>query len=125
MEIPAELFPSTDVSEALELVEKRWDFTHRLPLPRKDWNVKCPCCGAKRSQGAIQIRKWHRQFHEGHGHPWRCDVGFKCVACSLIWTHDVLLPRDAWERIPGAPAIIHWRVGLQILRGEGRWKDGA
>lgn len=107
-----DLFPEGQ-AEGLEV--EKWDLSGPLPIPT--WDLACPVCGAKRSEGAIIGRAW--KFHTRQTatpHPWRCDVSFKCASCAAVWAHGVVVPIGMYQaREQGSP--YDWRAAKALLGG--------
>lgn len=110
-----DLFPAAGMDDPANVAAMAW---RMYPLPTPRWDVRCPCCRRRRSEGAIQLREWLFHYVSTSHRGARCDVGFKCLACSLAWAHGVPVPMDLFQRHHGLR--YRWREGREILlSGEG------
>lgn len=102
------LFPDLDPQQILDNVAARWDLSGPFPIPLGDW-LACPVCRS----AEVQPRYWE-WVHLGAEHSVRarCNVSFKCVACSAVWVHGVALQEDYYRR----NAVQHGRVGWREVR---------
>lgn len=112
-------WPDLSADEVLAAVEQRWDLSGAVPVPRGEW-LACPVCRAGQPQP--RYWKWHMR-PSGATLVWRCDVAFKCTACSACWIHGVAVPRDYYERhVPKRNRRMHkvgWRKARRALEGNG------
>lgn len=99
-----------DPDEVYENVRRVWSFAGPLPVPNpKGPTLYCGACGCD----TLIVRSW-RYFTRGGGAtcPYRCDVATKCATCSALTWFGVVVPPDAWSRVPRR------FVTLTIKRGE-------
>lgn len=102
--------------EVLARVERRWDTSGVLPVPRGDW-VHCPMCGSR----DMHLRWWRFFERPGGTVRHRCDVSFKCTDCSLVqYPFGVPLPPEAWRRWQQSrlPSRVEWRQGREYIEGD-------
>ena len=114
----AELFPNAysteDQEDVLARVREKWDLSGPLPLPK--WDITCPMCQAKMSEGLIQGRMWNlHERNTGGTVSGRCDVGFKCRVCSFVMTFGVLIPKEICDQ-RRTKSGHHWREVLAIFK---------
>lgn len=84
-------------------LQAHWDF-EVAPFPIPKFEQACPCCGGSR----ILFRR--AQFHHrktGTSHPYRCDVHFKCRACSFAWLFGVVVPKENYVKTN--KIVYEWR----------------
>jgi len=86
-----------DTAKADERCAAFWDMSNGiLPIPRRELN--CPSC-RKRELTARRIR-WRKLFPgEGSQFKFRCDLGFKCMNCSAVVYHGIVIPREMWVKV--------------------------
>ncbi len=100
-------------------VAARWDLSAPLPVPRPGWLV-CPVCRAP----DVIPREWRigaRNLPRGaelRRLPYRVDVSFKCLDCSLVWWHGVAVSETDGRRFGSRSGarVVHWREGVGLLR---------
>jgi hypothetical protein len=97
--------------ELLASVSIMWDLTGTLPWPRRGWSPRCGSCGSTN----LQVRYWkfHSFRHDSVSkkHRWRCDVSFKCRACSLVMVFGVPTPREM---------NAYWGMHVEVTAQEAR-----
>ena len=98
------MFP--EVQEPLRRCAFMWDLERKFPRPKFD--VKCPICGTNE----FGIKDWKFHFKASSKTKYRCDVVFKCLWCSLVWTHGMVIPRRLAEEHNGRHYT--WRQVKQI-----------
>jgi hypothetical protein len=108
-------FPTFTTEEILERVNRHWDLTYSLPIPKFD--LECWVC----KSNDILLRQW--TFHDrakrtGSKYGCRCDASFKCTECSLVWVHGVLVPKEMFDKYKDK-RLVTWRKGKEILEREG------
>lgn len=95
------IFDSTpNPDEVYATVRRVWSFAGPLPVPKTDTGsptLRCGTCG----YATLLVRSW-RYFKRGGDAtvPYRCDVATKCATCSALTWFGVVVPPDAWERVP-------------------------
>lgn len=108
-------FPALSAVEVMAAVTARWDLAGVLPVPRGEW-LACPVCRAGRPQP--RYWRWHRRSGTPTI-PGRCDVSFKCVDCSAVWTHGVPIDADTFERrATKVNRQIWWREARTLMDRE-------
>lgn len=101
-----------DTEEAIhERVAEAWDLRGNLPIPR--WDVMCPCCFSS----LVQFKAMTFFRRKRPNNPYRCDVDFKCRACSMVWRHGVAISQMMFEaRTVGHPgAYYDWKAIRALL----------
>jgi hypothetical protein len=93
-----------DNSDVFTRIDQRWEFIDGFPLPK--WNVQCPCC----REEDVQIHSFGFNRRGESPHPFRCNVGFKCRVCSMVWTLGVVV-KSQTERV----GQYDWRKARKIL----------
>ena len=87
-------FTSPDGESVQARFHARWQIENNLPYPRLGW-MRCPMCSSK----DIRLRYW--KFHQNHDpskkYPYRCDIGWKCQVCAMVWIHGVATPKEVNE----------------------------
>lgn len=83
------VFPEFTIEETMNRIHSKWEMSGPVPLPK--FEVKCPVCSEKKPllKGAL--------FHTRRkvsSNPFRCDVKFKCIECSFVWAHGLVVPRE-------------------------------
>jgi len=64
-------------------VSEYWNLDDSFPTPKL--MPFCPTCG----RNEVIIRHWFHHCRPKSPQPCRCDVGFKCKHCAMIWYHGV------------------------------------
>lgn len=100
--------PPSSPAQLLERVERRWDLSGPVPVPR--WDVECPSC--RGTEVALRQCSFHYRHKTGSKSPWRCDVSFKCLECSLTFTFGVPVPQGMYEAVP---RTLGWREVKELL----------
>lgn len=103
-----ELFPDAHAIGVEERVAKFWELGWPLPVPK--WQPSCAGC-----TGLMVLKDWkfHNRARTGSTAPWRCDARLKCIECSVVTTHGVLVPKAMTPIREGE--WITWREGRDIL----------
>lgn len=108
--------PSPD--EVYEQVARVWSFAGPLPLPREESYLGCSTCptGAE-----LIVRSW-RYFARGGDAtcPYRCDVATKCSVCGALTWFGVVVPPEAWARVPSRFVTLTIKRKEAIAKG---WLD--
>lgn len=110
------LFPDAWKSGQEQRVAETWSFDYPLPVPQRP--LVCPCGG----QRVIRTWRFFLRAAGGSTAPWRCDVSMKCVACSLVTTHGVAIPREVYAAAHTAgvtDGTVEWRRGRRVLDQHG------
>jgi len=96
-------FPNFNGKSVLKMVQKHWDFSHSVPLPK--FELHCPICG----HDEILLKHWVYFLRKNprSANPHRCDVYMKCTACSAVWQHGLVVPEDIYPG--GSRTVILWR----------------
>jgi hypothetical protein len=104
------LFPNAHSEGMAERVASVWDLSWPLPVPHRQSFCQC---GA-----AMVLKDWkfHVRATTGSSHPWRCDVRLKCVGCSVVTIHGVVVPKEMKRPKDG---WISWREGHDLLERAG------
>lgn len=95
--------PTVDVGSAWQVDD--------VPVPVPRFKPACPVCRGDR----VLLRTWH-WYERGVTARYRCDVSFKCLKCSAVWTHGLALNRSQ-RRANGK--WVEWREGRQLLLDAG------
>lgn len=105
------VFPLFNHEQAFARVAAHWRIDDTpLPLPR----FQPQCCG-----GEVLLKDWRYHHRKtGSANPYRVDVRFKCLWCSRVWAHGIVVTREQYEARPSEGAIS-WRAGLELLQQKG------
>ncbi|TYP92071.1 hypothetical protein LX73_2317 [Fodinibius salinus] len=95
-------FPEFTPEEVQERINKMWDMSGPVPLPKFD--LQCGFCGHE--EVLIKHLRYHMRNKNRSSNPHRCDVGMKCTLCSAVWQHGLVVPE---EKHPGRDRIYGWR----------------
>lgn len=98
-----------DVVDSLTRCEKLWTIYDEFPLPKRQFD--CPVCSDPRDNARIK----HFLFHEKTVSPskYRCDVVFKCINCSAVWVHGVVIPEEMFLKRQARKYT--WREARDII----------
>ena len=98
-----------DVEDPLERCSRVWNLDGEFPLPY--FQYKCPICTG--SSARIKDFKFH--IKKDSPSKYRCDVVFKCIHCSAVWAHGVIVPEKMFLVREGRN--YSWREARDIIEG--------
>lgn len=111
---PMRFFPRAD---GLERTQEAWILD---PLPHPRFDLACPVCkrGSTRF-GTVMIRGWkyhdRQTKHANQDRTRRCDVSFKCIECSAVWVHGLVVTERHYQERAQERRDWHWRLGMQMI----------
>ncbi|MGI9085385.1 MAG: hypothetical protein ACR2FE_08835 [Aeromicrobium sp.] len=102
------LFP--DWGDPAVAVGSAWQ-VDGTPLPVPRFQPTCFSCDGK----DVLLRSYH-YFDRGITSRFRCDVTFKCLTCSAVWTHGLAI-QPSQRKNNGH--YVEWRQARELLTEAG------
>ena len=102
------LFPTWD--DPTIAVGSAWQ-VDGTPLPVPRFQPQCPVCREK----TVLLRSYH-YFDRGITARFRCNVTFKCLVCSAVWTHGLAI-QPSQRKTNGY--FVEWRQARELLTEAG------
>lgn len=116
MTVAALIFPDVSPEQVHSTVAEHWDLSGPYPVPTGQW-IWCRVCGTDRPP---QARWWRWHTRDGGTIGYRCDVAFKCTACSAVWQFGIPVPKVYYRRYASRERkFIHWREVKAALAAAG------
>lgn len=85
-----------DTSVAQENCNKFWDMSNGIvPIPRMELTCSCGATGTMTCRNI----SWRQK--PSTPRPYRCDISFKCLNCSRIAHHGVVITQAMFNRAEG------------------------
>ena len=98
--------------QILGRVQQYWDLNGLFPFPK--FKLQCPICGNN------EILLKHMNFFP-RNNSYRCDVACKCLHCSYVWSHGVVIPQRMFlEHQRRGQLSYTWRQIKEVLNGQRR-----
>jgi hypothetical protein len=82
------------MGEVERRVEKMWDLSGAFPIPK--FLVTCPSC--QTAEVTLQQVGFTQRDWTGSPAPWRCNIGFKCCECSMVWLYGVPVSKEMFDK---------------------------
>lgn len=101
------MYPEVE-GDVHDRVARAWDFSTGFPFPK--FEPTCPVCDS--DDVGLRYWRWFPKRQRG-GTPYRCDVGAKCLVCSVTFTFGVPVRERLYRRWVREDArrkrVWHWR----------------